>query len=98
MTLNTKLLKNIIGSKDYSYSQSVNANGEGSFVFSNINIAGYDTLGFAFIDTDNNIDLMKSSLYQGNAYVRLKNTTNSNKTVSCTIRVLYLKKGIMNSL
>lgn len=98
MTLNTKLLKNLIGLKDYNLSQSVNANSEINFIFNNINISGYDILGFAFIDTDNYIDVMKSSIYSNNAYIRIKNTNNSNKTVNCTIRVIYLKKGIVNNL
>ena len=98
MILNTKLLKNFIGLKDYNSSQSVTANSEANFIFNNINISGYDVLGFAFIDTDNYMDVMKSSIYSNNAYIRVKNTTNSNKTVNCTIRVIYLKKDIINNL
>lgn len=83
--------RTLITYQDFSSTNSLNANTEGTFGFSNISLEGYTPIGIIQIDTDNNVDLLKFSVFTTDAYIRLKNISNSTKNVNCTIRVLYMK-------
>lgn len=88
---NVTLLKNLIKTEDYEKTYSVNANTEATYQFDNIGLNGYNTLGIVYVDTDNNVDLLKYSVTGGTGYVRLKNIGNSTRSITCKIRVLYSK-------
>jgi hypothetical protein len=87
----SQALPDIITTKDFTLTQTINANTEATYQFDNINLDGYQTLGIIAVDTNNGIDILKYSVFQNRAFTRLKNLGNSSQSVPCTIRVLYLK-------
>ena len=87
----SQALPDIITTKDFTLTQTINANTEATYQFGDVSIDGYTVLGIVTADTNNGIDILKYSVFQNQAFTRLKNLGNSSQSVPCTIRVLYLK-------
>ena len=74
-----------------SDSTSINANTESTLTIG-ISKTGYTPLGILMVDiSQNNVDLLKYSIYSNNAYVRVKNLTSGSISITCTIKMLYIK-------